>query len=380
MFLWLTSPSGTSPYGGSGQVFDSPIFYDVSPKNAQGQRTLIPNTPGIVNPIFPIRVPKPEEVGETGQAGGGGVLISQGGSLVFYGIHVNDVYAEFLTGQKAGAIQATDFPTSQADLNAVQQYAGETFADGIALTLELKTSWVDAATVDASRFVTLESQIPTYTRTSATQWTLSGSETRRLALVGMHVVGSAQGHPEMIWATFEHVDNAPDNTYYYTKSDGSTVAVPYNSAGSWLFMASGGSMTGANTERAKIDSSGNIVADSGQTIGPSNTFRLNPWGDAGNDQSSAVNNTDLISLNAAILPMLAGDVRQNYLLTGAVWTQNGQVPPSGSPPPPRAGSKLLANSTMETYHQTIDCFACHNGTSFNGLSHIYGSILPLSGN
>lgn len=379
MFLWLTSPSGTSPYGGTGQVFDSPIFYDVSPQNAQGQRTLIPNTPGVINPIFPIRVMKPEEIGETGQAGGGGVLISQAGSLVYYGIHVNDVYAEFLTGQKAGAIQATDFPTTQADLDAVQSYAGQTFADGIALTLELKTSWVDAATVDASRFVTLESQVPSYARTSATEWTLSGSETKRLALVGMHVVGSALGHPEMIWATFEHVTNAPDNTYYYVDADGTTVSVPYNSSGNWLFMTTGGGTAGANTELAKLDSSGNIIAATSAPIGPSNTYRVNPWGSAGDDSGSAANNTDIISLNAAILPMLTGDVRQNYILTGAEWT-NGQVPSSGTPPPPRIGSQLLANATMETYHQNMDCFACHNGTSFKGLSHIYSNTLPLPGN
>lgn len=379
MFLWLTSPSTASPYGGGSSMFDSPVFYDVSPQNAQHQRTLIPNTPGIPNPILPIRVNKPEEIGEVGQAGGSGVLISQAGSLVYYGIHVNDVYAQFLTGQKAGAIPATDFPTTQADLNAIQAYAGTTFADGIALTLELKTSWVDAATVDAGRHVTLESQVPLYARTSDTQWTLAGSETRTLALVGMHVVGSAQGHPELIWATFEHVDNTPDNTYYYTRVDGTTTAVPFSSAGNWLFMASGGTTAGANVERASVDSSGNIVAKSGQTIGPGNTYRINPWGDAGNAQGSAANNTEIVALNAAILPLLAGDVRQNYVLTGALWTQNGQVPPTGSPPPPQAGSLLLANSTMETYHQDINCFACHNGTSFNGLSHIYNSILPLPG-
>ena len=31
-----------------------------------------------------------------------------------------------------------------------------------------------------------------------------------MALVGLHVVGVVQGHPEFVWATFEHDKNAPD--------------------------------------------------------------------------------------------------------------------------------------------------------------------------
>ena len=36
-----------------------------------------------------------------------------------------------------------------------------------------------------------------------------------MAMVGLHVVGSVKGHPEMVWATFEHIDNAPQNNYVY---------------------------------------------------------------------------------------------------------------------------------------------------------------------
>jgi len=378
MFLWLTSPS----YLGVGSVFDSPVFYNVSPADGQGQRRLIANTPDLPIPIFPVRARKPEEIGETGQAGGNGVLVSQAGSLVYYGIHVNDVYAEFLTGQKAGAISATEFPTTQADLDAVERFAGQDFSDGVALTLELKTSWVDAATVgDTSRYLTITAQVPAYTRGSATLWTAAGTETRQLALVGMHVVGTVQGHPEMVWATFEHVNNAPDNTYFYTAADGTMRVVPYSGTGDWLFMPSGGSISGANVERATVDKAGNIVAASGQTIGPANIVRINPWGDAGNTASSATNNTEILSLNKDVLALLAdGDFRRNYLLIGALWTRDGRIPGTGDPAPTQVGSLELANATMETYHQNLNCFSCHQGTSFGkgDLSHIYFEILPLS--
>ena len=369
MFLWLTSPVQTDRY-----VFDARVFFDVSPADASGQRVFIPNT---APNRFTLRVRKPEEIGETGQAGGSDALISQQGSLVYYGIHVNDVYAYFLTGQKGGTIMATDFPTTQADLDAIEAFAGNNFADGAALAIEVKTSWVDASTVEASQYLTISAEVPRYTHTSSTTWIAAGSETLELALVGMHVVGSALGHPEMIWATFEHLSNTPSNDYYYQSSDGSMQLVKYDSGGNWLFMATGGSQTGANVARMAVDgSSGNLVAATDQTIGASNTYRVNPWGDAGGQASSAENNTEIISLNSDVVGLLAdGDVRKNYIQSGSLWTQDGQIPPAGT----QVGSLDLANSTMETYHQRLNCFVCHSASSEPGLgiSHIYGALQPL---
>src|SRR5206468_2114745 len=31
----------------------------------------------------------------------------------------------------------------------------------------------------------------------------------KVALVGLHVVGTTPGHPEFVWASFEHVKNSP---------------------------------------------------------------------------------------------------------------------------------------------------------------------------
>src|SRR5271155_258377 len=42
MFLWLTSPA-PSVYGGNGLIMDSPVFYDVSPPDSNGNRTLLPH-------------------------------------------------------------------------------------------------------------------------------------------------------------------------------------------------------------------------------------------------------------------------------------------------------------------------------------------------
>ena len=36
------------------------------------------------------------------------------------------------------------------------------------------------------------------------------AESVTVALIGLHVVGVVEDHPEFVWATFEHEDNAPD--------------------------------------------------------------------------------------------------------------------------------------------------------------------------
>ncbi|MCA9032070.1 MAG: hypothetical protein KDA66_14740, partial [Planctomycetaceae bacterium] len=316
---------------------------------------------------------------ETGQAGGGGTLMAQSGSLLYYGLHVNNVYAYFLTGQKTGALTQTTFPTTAADLAAINKYAGFTLPDGQALSLELKTSWVEAETLesiglDSSQYVLVQGSIPTYAKTDTT-WTPSGTTTTTMALVGMHIVGSVQGHPEMIWASFEHINNCPANSYDYTTTSGATGTVPYNSDGRWLLTQSGAMTSGANSELMNTNSDGVITAKPGQQIGPSNVYRVFPWGNLGND---AKDNTDIVSINLSVLSQLPqSDVRSNYVMIGALWNQHGNLPPGGN----QIGSKTMANSTMETFHQdaSMNCFSCHQGTSFgqDDLSHIYFNIVPV---
>lgn len=55
MFLWLTSPAPAKYGGGGGRIFNSPAFYDVSPPDANGNRTYIPHTPGVIR-NFNVRV------------------------------------------------------------------------------------------------------------------------------------------------------------------------------------------------------------------------------------------------------------------------------------------------------------------------------------
>ncbi|MBK1670505.1 hypothetical protein CKO28_21000 [Rhodovibrio sodomensis] len=405
MFLWLTSPDYNT---GDPLVLDGPAVFTVLPVNHQGYRRLVDNAPDAGPLQLAVRSEKADEIGELGQAGGSGVLMSQNGSLVYYGVHVNDIYAYFLTGQKTGQFpRETKFPRDASDLQAVTDYTEAQFPAALvpapeALVMELKTSWVAANTVDdPDRYVTIEAVVPTFDR-GATEWTRDGSRTTELALVGMHVVGTVQHHQEFVWASFEHIDNAPNAPYYYTDSEGNLQIHRDPSDVGYQFMAAGDHMfrTRENVECMKEDQ-GNIVAnrdDQGNLvcrngIAPSNTMRMNPWGSAP-DKSSAENNTLLLSINNSIRSQLKdGDRRANYVQIGGIWTSQGSDTKADAPIPDTAdfsdtdlrGSLSLANATMETYNQDTSCFSCHQQSksapnSFQAfqLSHIYSQIVPLN--
>lgn len=401
MFLWVTSPVD------GGILLDSPTFFDM---NAAGTDSsgftfykYIANSTNAPKNSFALRGTKPENIEPAGQAGGSDTLLSLNGSLVYFGLHANDVYAWFNTAMTNNALPANStFPINQTQLNSVLAYAssnGATIGDGNALGMELKTAWIDASTLtkaDVVNYVTISALVPNYVKTSSTKWTISTTTPailKTLALVGIHVVGAVQNHPEMVWATFEHRSNAPDNTFYFNNLSGQTSSVPYNSTGQWNFMANGGTQQGALVAQMKVNSDGSISGTcagtgtascslssagtscqlssgsgtcSQNTIQQNNVYRVNPWGNAPTT-ASAENNSELISLNLDILVMLGlvGDVRSNYFQVGAVWTRDGSVPDSPTDPE-LVGSLLLANSTMETYHQQgtagsdQGCFGCHS--------------------
>ena len=354
---------------------------------------------------------------EEGQADGS-VLLAQNGSLIYYVAMVNDVYAYFLTGTATGGInpKPTQFPTSQADLDKITAFAknyGVTFPDPNALAIELKTAWVDATGLpNPSSYITMQATIPTYNTSDPTHWTEvpNGQKQVQLALVGMHVVGSAAGHAEMIWSSFEHFGNSPNAAYQYVASDGTTKTVAQSTTGSWLFTASNSSGP-FNNANAQICGSGGpndiCVVAPASSISASNTLRTAPFGAAPNvspnaeDASAAASNSEVIGINNSVVGQLqqqGADVRANYYLIGSTWTNGGVAPtaPFNSAPNSGGGNEVgtsqLANTTMETYEQIqtqnpawsagVNCFACHQQTipptsPTTALSHIFGNLQPL---
>jgi hypothetical protein len=359
---------------------------------------------------------------EVGEAETGGVLLRQDSTLIYYGIAVNDVYAYFLTQTKgSGVTTPVQFPTTQTDLDKIVSFAqahSKTFPDPNALAIEVKTAWVEAVGLpNANTYITMTATVPKYDSSNPMQWVQKGTKTVELALVGMHVVGSTNGHPEMIWASFEHFGNSPNSAYTYNSINGANpTTVPQNTVETWLFCQNGAA-GGFNTARQGIQTfqnilDGEIVAFApATTIGPSNTIRFMPFGAAVNQTpnplvtSVAESNTQILSMNHSVISQLVGaDVRKNYFLLGATWTELGAAPtspfqtptPPGSPAPNEVGTSQLANSTMETFQmptnngnfgRAFNCFACHNNqdashptnspNATTNLSHIFDAIQKL---
>jgi hypothetical protein len=326
---------------------------------------------------------------EEGQADDG-VQVAQTDSLVYYVTMVNDVYAYFLTGVKKNQISpGNQFPTTPAELAQIVSFAaahGKSFVDPNALAIEVKSAWVEAGGLpNLSTYITMTATVPTYDKSNATKWIPNGEKTVELALVGMHVVGSTAGHPEMIWATFEHIGNTPNATYTYNSTTGPKT-VTQNTAGNWLFATSNAAAP-FNVPHQQFMAS-DIVATMGNVISSSNTLRSKAWGAAANvspnpiDGSAAASNTEIISINNSIRGMMpAGDVRSNYFMTGATWTIGGQAPNGSN----EVGTSQLANTTMETFQQGPDntttngssnCFDCHTSNQTN-VSHVFDALKPL---
>jgi hypothetical protein len=329
-----------------------------------------------------------------GQGTTNDVLLTQNSSPVYYMISVNDVYAYFLTATK-GTPDGVSFLTCKPALEKIIAFAGahgKPLYDANALCVEVKTSWVEADQLpDKGRgYITMTGTIPCYDRCNPTRWVRKGTTCARLALVGMHVAGSTRGHPEMIWATFEHFGNTPNDVYAYNSIIGQNPkTVCRDTSGSWLFCRAG-AQGNFNLPRQSF-SGGDIVATGTGTIGPSDTIRFKPFGAAldqpGNflAKDSAASNTPVISINNSVRRRLAdGDVRKNYYMLGAAWTIGGGSPLQGAYEGRNVvGTGQLANSTMETFTQvgqsfapSGSCFHCHM-TNTTSVSLIFNDLEPL---
>jgi len=309
---------------------------------------------------------------------------------------------------KDGTIASTHFPTSNSDLTAVKNLAighglpsPDPFPDSIALAVELKTAWVETSGLaNPSHYITMNATIPTYDTTNPNDWIPTGTKTVQMAMVAMHVVGSTVGHPEMIWATFEHENNTPNAAYSYVSTSGTTPVNP-NFSTAYLFCAANPNMAHLNEPHMQMGAGGHIVSMNGFTVSPSNTIRGNAFGAAPGvspnplDASDAASNSELIKVNTDVRGALdPNDVRRRYIMTGATWTVGGAAPTTnfgnpgnntGSLTGKAVGTSQMANSTLETYQQPFptafsstfnNCFFCH-GSNTTSVSHIFGPLQPL---
>jgi len=142
-------------------------------------------------------------LGDIKQAGGRQILIDQNGHTLFYGIHVNQAYVDFLKANKL----LTGKDVQGADPNLF-------FPAGIA---EFKTAWqeVDDANPpdDLDTYITTRAWVPHITQNATTLAIVEDRDHPReitVRLLAIHAVFTLPGHPEFIWATMEHSAGTPD--------------------------------------------------------------------------------------------------------------------------------------------------------------------------
>ncbi|GFD76199.1 hypothetical protein KUL113_56190 [Tenacibaculum sp. KUL113] len=323
---------------------------------------------------------------DTAQAGSGGTLKTnpaynkEGVSeTVFYSIHVSPIMKESSRKYRDSIVSGTLSGNNQAS-----------FPVG---SLELKVSWTPVTAI-------AEEEIGNYYTTVAALSRDGETYTNtEVALLGMHVVGIVENHPEFIWATFEHDDLAPNYNWKENKASSSTNKL--------LFAE--GTTTG-------IDG---IVWSNGSAKLPYKAYDLFKYGvprdSVGNfmktSQEEPINFDNIENLNTCVKENLT-DVWKNYFYNGSLWIDTDGMTPEqqtakinslgkniGKATPKSTslarGSVNCANVTMETYTQTFksslkdieadnlaNCFSCHNAVNFSTnnksplyISHVFNAYL-----
>lgn len=143
-------------------------------------------------------------LGDIKQAGGRQILIDGNGNSLYYSIHVNQAFADFI--HQYGLENSTalrNYPKDPKTANLI-------FPPGV---IEFKAAWqVVEGTADEQAammkdYITMNATVPTLSQDPVTFAVHEDRDTPRMVtvrLLAVHVVSTLVGHPEFIWASFEH--------------------------------------------------------------------------------------------------------------------------------------------------------------------------------
>jgi len=311
------------------------------------------------------------------QAGPDGILVDHNGNPVYYSQYLNDTFVSF--------IKDNDLTTPKT----VQNFPATTsFPPG---AIEIKASWrIVEKGDDVSKVFTRKSSV--YALKNSKGKIVVNKDVKRnvtLALVGFHIGGIVENHPEMVWATFEPRTNAPN------VKPGTLPSTAVSSKGHVFYTA--------NTRYASCNVPSGVTLNAAtQKLSPvTQVCRQYKFGNAKNDfntrglrnqyaeddtlntkilKNITKNDDNVKELNAIVRKNLK-DVFVNYREVGAIWFASGVS--GGNPLKPGMylttdvgqytdgkvkqvliGSLKLSNSTIETFTQLAsaqeNCLRCHN--------------------
>jgi hypothetical protein len=319
--------------------------------------------------------------GDEPQQAGGGIVVDQNGQIIWYSTHMNPAYFQFVqTNGGAGYAKAS------ATLN---------FPVGAAV---FKASWrVVQDGEDTSKSYTEKTSVPILVNNPCGSIMVDpAGKTRQVtvALVGLHVVGVTENHPEFLWASFEHEHNAPDLPPGMAPNSPNPV-----SQESFPFYAANTPANACNPQCVNLQ----VTDPVKQTVGPvTNVFRqFGQGGPIPPQRGEDIKNVNVAARQEMATmaklkpPQPKETVWSNYKLIGTLWlAQPGTLQPGiGQLEVCGVGSVNLANSTLETYFQgpqnnfngnkVSNCFMCHNTGGFGApaakninLSHALLDSIP----
>ncbi len=320
------------------------------------------------------------------------MMVAPNGYPVYASVHMNNLY----------------FATAQNNLIIDQGYQNNADKDtyfnvGAAI---FKATWMrldDKQSAPAGAFTT-QAEIPVLTVDPKTKMVVTSGKFLKatVALVGMHVVGITDNHPEFLWGTFEHNMNSP--------------MLPDNS-----FTPSGSSAKNYTFYRANTPYTNVNIANQGPPASlafDENTQKFSPITNAvqenmtGGENNSPQGPENIGNLNKSAQGFLSAQkgneaLFANYNLIGTVWMQPNTYTISNNNwqtlnQANAVGSVNLANSTAETFQQAAtnkgsssnfgNCFECHNPQSYAqdaqgpaqlkprriGISHVLGINTPYA--
>lgn len=252
----------------------------------------------------------------------GNRLVDQNGMDVWYEIKLNRVYYDYVvnngfynSNNQKGKTIAFPFSSNSTSRDA---------------TVKVKAAWKVMGLLGSKQ---PDDPAKFYTTDALVLDPDSGKCSKQLlGLVGLHIVMKTAQLPQWLWATFEHVDNAPD------QATGPVSGQKYN-----FF-----SVSCAGCPLNQPPKTGSRF--------PTQVVRVIPVNNV------AASNNGLYQM--ALISLRADNVWQNYQLVDAQWGATAK--PIGVPNQP----KFLANTTLETYlqqptepHGCINCHGKYAGTT-----------------
>jgi hypothetical protein len=242
-------------------------------------------------------------------------------------------------------------------------------------TIEIKASWrilEPAKGDDSNRYFHRRADIFVAAKNSATGQSFT-VKNALVGLVGMHIIHKTPKLNYMVWSTFEHMDNTPDNpqaaqmdqrpnprwSFYNPICLNCPINTPPQTrpqdSGRYIWQtkppyAALYSNRAPNQDMIQPDSFGTQVV---------RVYPIYKWTE---------------ELNKLWQEKLRGTVWSNYRLIGSQWALADDPFPKNAP-------NFLGNTTLETYLQSeASCISCHNGayviyktdTIFTSQSFLFG--------